>query len=328
MKHCPSARQRGVFTIFSTLAAVTMLLFVGLVVDTGRMMVMHGELQSAADACVIAAAAELNNSADGKASARAALAGKQLVVNWARQNFQSDAIAEAEVEVQLGTAPNGSFSTAGTASARVAQCRITPSGLSTILMQLAGISDLTPQAVARAGLVPGGSVCALPLALRKQSYTIGQVLDLVTYLRVAEFGGGALKDDASYVDQVAKWGSCMVNTTPRTITIGPLPSLVATALDARYTNDPEVGSAPGTTPRRVLAVPLVNIADNKMDRQWACLELTGNGFFKFLGYANDGTLVPPTTTKPWCVASGQPLGIHKVSTITYSNGPFVPALLK
>ena len=328
MKHNPSARQRGVFTIISTLAAIAVLAFVGLVVDAGRMMVVHAELQNAADACALAAAAELDNSADGTASARAKQAGRQLVVSWSRQNFQSEAIGSAEVEIRLSAAVNGTFSETGSASARVVQCRLTHPGLRSVLMKLADVIDMTPQAVARAGLVPGGRVCALPLALRNQTYTLGASYTMAPYLLLAEHSGRALADDASYTEQVTKWGSCMVSTTPHPITLGVLPPAVVSALDARYANDPETGAGTGTTPRRVLAVPLVDSTTGVTDRRWACLALTGNGSFKFLGYTNDGTFVPPATSKPWCIASGQPLGIHKVGTITYSTGPFVPALLQ
>jgi len=328
MKHSLVVRQRGVFTIISTLAAVTVLLFVGLVVDAGRMMLVHAELQNAADACALAAAGELNNSPNGTASTRAALAGKQIVANWSLQNFQSEPISSADVALRFSTSLNGTFSETGSASARVAECRITHPGLSSVLMKLADLTNLTPQAVARAGLVPGGRVCTLPLALRNQTYAVGTSYTLAPYLLLTEHSGGALKDDASYNNLIANWGSCLVSTLPHIVTLGDLSASVIAAIDARHANDPEVGAGTGTTPRRVLAVPLVDSTTKLTDRRWACIELVGNGYFKFLGYANDGTFVPPATTKPWCIASGQPLGIHKLGTITYTTGPFVPALLQ
>ena len=328
MKHGPSVRQKGVFTIISTFAAVAVLLFVGMVVDAGRMMVVHAEMQNAANACALAAAAELNNSADGSAPARAALVGRQLVLNWYRQNFQSEAIQSAEVDIQFSSAINATYTAAGSANARVAQCTLTHPGLNSVLMKLADITTLLPHAVARAGLVPGGNACALPLALKNQTYTVGTSYTLTPNLQLAEFSGSALQADSTYTTQMAHWGTCMVSTTPHLITLGTLSSVFVTALNTRYANDPELGASTGTTPRRLLAVPVVDSATRITDKRWACLELTGSDNFKFLGYSNDGTFVPPTGTKPWCIASGLPLGIYKVGAVTYTTGPFVPALLQ
>lgn len=330
MKPCPSARQRGVFTIFSTLASVAMLAFVGLVVDAGRMMLVRGELQGAADACALAAAAELNNSADGLASARAAQVGRQLIVDWSRRNFQSESIAHTDVSIRLSkNLVESGFSTTGTADARVVECRVAHPGLTPVLIQLAGVNSFAFEAVARAGLVTGGRVCALPLALSNVAYTLRATYPYSPYLLLAEHSGGALRDTASYVDQLAKWGNCSVTTAARIITLGTLPPAVAAALDARYANDPEVGTATGTTPRRVLAVPLVNSATGLTDRRWACVELMGGGQFRFLGYTHDGAaFVPLSTTKPWCIASGQPFGIQVVRNVPRPTGPFVAALLK
>ena len=344
MKYGPSVRQEGVFTIISTLAAVVVLLFLGIVVDAGRMMVVHAEMQNAADACALAAAAELNNSTDGSAPSRAALVGQQLVLNWYRQNFQSEAIESAEVDIQFSSAINGTYTAAGSANARVAQCTLTHSGLSSVLMKLADITTLLPHAVARAGLVPGGNVCALPLVLplprdpnntKQLLYTKYKINDptsptysLTSSLQLAEFSGGAPQPDSTYTAQIAKWGTCMVSTTPHLITLGTLSPVFVTALNSRYANDPELGASTGTTPRRVLTVPVVDSTTSKTDTRWACLELTGADTFKFLGYSNDGTFVPPAGTKPWCIASGLPLGIYKVGAVTYTTGPFVPALLQ
>jgi hypothetical protein len=324
----PAARQKGVFTIISTLGVISLLLFVGMVVDAGRVMLVHAELQGAADACALAAAAELNNSSDGSASARAEQAGRKVVQHWWRQNFQSESIDSAGIDIRWSSALNGAYSTTASANARVIQCRISYLGLTSVLMKLADVTNLLPQAVARAGLVPGGQVCALPLALRNQVYTVGTSYTLTPYLQLAELSGGALQSDSIYTAQITNWGDCMVNTVPHSVTLGALSSAFTTALQTRYANDPELGSVAGTTARRVLAVPVVDTATNITDRRWACLELLGGGNFKFLGYANDGTFVPPSATKPWCVASGLPLGVHKVGAVTYATGPFVPGLLQ
>lgn len=322
----PAARQKGVFTIISTLGVISLLLFVGMVVDAGRVMLVHAELQGAADACALAAAAELNNRTD--ASARAEQAGRKVVQHWWRQNFQSESIDSAEIDIRWSSALNGAYSTTPSANALVVQCRLSHPGLASVLMKLADITNLLPQAVARAGLVPGGQVCALPLALRNQVYTVGNSYTLTPYLQIAELSGGALQSDSIYTAQITNWGGCMVSTVPHVITLGELSSTFTTALQARYASDPELGSTPGTTARRVLAVPVVDTTTKITDRRWACLELLGGENFKFLGYANNGAFVPPSATTPWCVASGLPFGVHKVGAVTYATGPFVPGLLQ
>ena len=345
MKYGPSVRQKGVFTIISTLAAVAVLLFVGMVVDAGRMMVVHAEMQNAADACALAAAAELNNSTDGTAPSRAALVGRQLVLNWYRQNFQSEAIQSAEVDIQFSSAINGTYTAAGSANARVAQCTLTHPGLNSVLMKLADITTLLPHAVARAGLVPGAKVCALPLAL-DANLVANLVLNpkgrQLTMLKLAEHSGNTPSSNRSpYIDQIMNESACMVSTAKHLIGISDLSASTTTctcgspctdivaALNARYTCDPELHASPGTTPRRVIAVPTYDSSNKYTARNWACLELKGAGTFDFLGYSNDGnTFVPPAATKPWCIASGLPLGIDKSGTVNYPTGPFVPALLQ
>lgn len=165
------ARQRGALSVFTAIAIVVLIGFVGLAVDTGRMLTAHAELQSAVDACALSAALELNGRAD--APARAVNAGR-FVGNRNRVDFQSGPVAISTTGVTFAQALAGPYLTANAiagSSATYVQCRADVAGIATFFMKVLGVSSVDLAATAKASVAPSQSVCAMPMALFEGSST-------------------------------------------------------------------------------------------------------------------------------------------------------------
>ena len=139
----------------------------GLGADVGKLYVSKSELQNAADACALAAAAQFDSSANQIANATNA--GSTV----ARQNkvvFQKYLIEAADVNITFPTSLNG---VAGT----YAQCDIRRNNIAnwiTPLLNLMGGSvgpdeDIAAKAIATT--VPGQTTCAIPVAICQNQVT-------------------------------------------------------------------------------------------------------------------------------------------------------------
>ena len=160
-----SGNRHGAISVVTALCLVMLLGFVGLAVDLGRMFVVRNELQSAVDACALAAAMELNGQND--APLRAQLTG-QFLAAQNLSNFQSVATILTADKITFSSAVNGPFVAAGSisgASARFVRCAENQSGIATYFLSAVGISKLPLQAQAVAGVQPSQSVCSIPMAL-------------------------------------------------------------------------------------------------------------------------------------------------------------------
>lgn len=157
--------RRGAISLITALSLVMLLGFIGLAVDLGRMFVVRTELQSAVDACALAAALELNGQSD--ATLRAQLTGQFLAAqNFS--NFQSVATVLTADKITFSSSVNGPFMAAGSingTTARFVRCAESQSGLATYFLSVIGISRLPLQAQAVAGVQPSQSVCSIPMAL-------------------------------------------------------------------------------------------------------------------------------------------------------------------
>lgn len=157
--------RRGAISVITAVSLVMLLGFVGLAVDLGRMFVVRTELQSAVDACALAAALELNGQSD--APLRAQLTG-QFLAAQNLSNFQSVATVLTGDKITFSASINGPFLAAGSisgATARFVRCAENQSGLTTYFLSAIGISTLPLQAQAVAGVQPSQSVCSIPMAL-------------------------------------------------------------------------------------------------------------------------------------------------------------------
>lgn len=202
MRRQPPSRQRGAVMILVAFAAAVLIGFIGLTVDVGRLFVTKTELQSAMDACALAAAAELRpgvSPPDAQAITRAINAG-MTVGNSNDVGFQSVAAGIESADVLFSdklsdnsdTFPFGyvAAASANPATARYAMCARDQDGIPTWFMHvLESFLGNAPQthsvrAWAVATLMPSQASCAVPLGLCKlptapisdpfQGLTVGQ----------------------------------------------------------------------------------------------------------------------------------------------------------
>lgn len=171
--------------ILVAIAGAVLIGFLGIVVDLGHLFVTRTELQSATDACALAAAAELRPDvapADAQAIDRAVnaglAAGNRNMVGFQRASANlgsadiwfSDRLSNNSASFPYGYVSSG---TANPATARYAMCARSQGGIATWFMQvLEGFLGVAPApksvgAWATATLAPSQMNCAIPLGLCK-----------------------------------------------------------------------------------------------------------------------------------------------------------------
>jgi Flp pilus assembly protein TadG len=143
-----ASRQGGASLILATVSMGLLLAIGGLAVDAGRLFVTKTELQSAMDACALAAAARLNPGntsgyflqaaeAAGKAvsdSSKSSLSGSSRpITSVNRAYFQSTAISPGSIDVEFSGNLTGPFLTIGggaaPATSRFVRCRYDMTGI-------------------------------------------------------------------------------------------------------------------------------------------------------------------------------------------------------
>jgi hypothetical protein len=187
MKRAPkvSSRQRGAVLVLVGISLAVLIGFLGIVVDLGRLFVTKTELQSAMDACALAAAAELKpglNPPDTQAIPRAVSAG---ITAGTRNSvgFQSAAVAITAENIYFSdhlsdnstTFPFGYVQSASAdpATARYVLCARSEGGIATWFMQVLESflgQPSTPNTVgawATATLQPAQLTCAIPIGVCK-----------------------------------------------------------------------------------------------------------------------------------------------------------------
>lgn len=166
--------------IMVAISGAVLIGFLGIVVDLGHLFVRRTELQSATDACALAASAELKT--DAQAIDRAVSAGL-TAGNRNNVGFQaasanltgadilfSDRLSDNSTSFPFGYVSSGA---ANPATARYAMCARTQTGIATWFMQvLEGFIGVAAQpksvgAWATATLSPSQLNCAIPLGLCK-----------------------------------------------------------------------------------------------------------------------------------------------------------------
>lgn len=171
--------------IMVAISGAVLIGFLGIVIDLGHLFVRRTELQSATDACALAASAELRPGvvpADAQAISRAVSAGltagnrNNVGFQAASANLTSADIlfsanlSDNSTSFPFGYQPSGS---ADPATARYVMCARTQTGIGTWFMQvLEGFLGVAPQpksvgAWATATLSPSQLNCAIPLGLCK-----------------------------------------------------------------------------------------------------------------------------------------------------------------
>ena len=161
-------KERGVVAILVALSIAVLIGFVGLALDLGKLFVTKTELQSSADACALAAAAELtgvrNNQLDIAEAAGIATGIRNNVM------FQNDAVSVDGNDVTFSDFLDGSYSSRGGVSEPLnmlfARCTVDRTGIPNWFMQVLGIGDQDVVASAVATLAPSQEFsCAIPIGI-------------------------------------------------------------------------------------------------------------------------------------------------------------------
>ena len=170
-------RQGGAVILTAALFLLFLLGFMGIAIDLGRLFVVKAELQTAVDSCALAAAQELDASADAITRARNAgrSAGNLNRVDLQSANWSGQGqLVDADITfLDAALAPTAS----GTA-ARYARCQHTQPNLALWLLPAKGAFGGDPAAnpatrsvgaSATATLLSAQSACPLPLALKPKT---------------------------------------------------------------------------------------------------------------------------------------------------------------
>lgn len=187
-------RQGGAFIVTVCLMLLFLLGFIGIALDLGRLFIVKTELQTATDACALAAAQELDRQPDAlvRATNAALLAGNAngVVLQSALWNGKGQLTA-ANITFRDGA--HGVTMVA--ADARYARCEHTQAATATPLLRMLALSGHSADTLATADvfaraeatLAPSQSTCPLPLALRPRGgagkpdygYTKGEWITLL-----------------------------------------------------------------------------------------------------------------------------------------------------
>ncbi len=164
-------RQRGAVAVVVGLTIFVLVGMIGLALDSGQLFVNKTELQNAADACALAAARELDGTADALTRADAAgmlVGGRNLV------GFQGTSVAldADDITYSEQLSPNSTYvNNADPAKAKFAMCKVERTDIGMWFMGVRGFGDQTVRAYAVATLSPSQSTCAVPIGLCSESAT-------------------------------------------------------------------------------------------------------------------------------------------------------------
>ena len=152
-----AGRQRGAMAVLVGVLIVALMGFGGLVIDLGRMYVTKTELQSAMDACALAAANQLQ---PGPGATQfvldAAAAHGRAMVSGGRNMayFQSRAVVPADVQIEFSGSLSGPYSSGDPVTARFVRCTYP---MDNIVVTLTRVLNLIPTADAIASTTTVGA---------------------------------------------------------------------------------------------------------------------------------------------------------------------------
>ena len=165
-------RERGAIAIIVALSLAVMIGFAGLALDLGRLFVNKTELQSAADACALAASRELicDPAAGGACPTQFLLNAETAGISAASRNtkdLQASAVTVAAADVRFHTdiGPNGAYATRGGASgnSKFVMCTARSNGLVPWLMGAVGLGAANNVAASAVStLAPSQNFCLGP----------------------------------------------------------------------------------------------------------------------------------------------------------------------
>ena len=165
--------QKGAVAIIVGLCIVVLVGFLGLVADLGRLFITKTELSNAADACALAAAAELKG--DAESLTRAESAG--ITVGQRNNvNFQGNAISiVVNSDITFSDHLAGTYFTKNAVAAasipnmKYAKCTLPQTGIVPWFMGVMGQGAQSVTAHAVASLSPSQTNCAIPVGMCQQT---------------------------------------------------------------------------------------------------------------------------------------------------------------
>jgi Flp pilus assembly protein TadG len=195
--------QRGAYSVAFVVFVVVLLGFMGLAVDSGRLYVSKGELQNAADACALAAAAALTGANANQLDQ--AVAFGQTAGARNRVGMQETAVVVPEASIAFSDRLDGGFQPRGSVGnplqMRFARCTLTEANVPTFLIHVVNLLPGTPvnaQTVSASAVAtnsPSRSNCGIPLAVCKKSDSPGWGLTVGEWISGRERAGGGRGGD-------------------------------------------------------------------------------------------------------------------------------------
>jgi hypothetical protein len=259
------SQQRGVTLVMLALAIAVLFGFAGIVVDVGRLYVMKTELQSANDACALAAAAELRpglSPTDTQAINRAISVG-MTAGNRNNVGFQAasagitagDLYFSDKLSNNTTTFPFGyvSAAAANPATAKYVMCAHAATGIASWLMQVvqsfagANAGPSTVMAFATATTAPAQTNCAVPLGVCSKGPAPGFGLTKGEWVSGRFSSGGGSTGNFNWIDftppsggeselgaLITGQGQCNLNVSTPVGQTGSLGNAAAKAWNTRF----------------------------------------------------------------------------------------------
>lgn len=169
LRNASGRHQRGAVAIMVGLTIFVLIAFLGMTVDLGRLFITKTELSNAADACALAAAAELNGAVD--ALNRAESAGI-TVGQRNKVGFQGNAVTILpNSDIMFSDHLDGTYniktavSPSDVPNMKYARCILPQTGILPFFMQVVGFGPQSVSSLAVATLAPGITNCGLPIAI-------------------------------------------------------------------------------------------------------------------------------------------------------------------
>ena len=219
-RHAGPSRQRGAVAVMVSLSLLVLVGVFGLAVDSGQLYVNKAELQTAADACALAAAQELTCQAGtgGISSCPASFLQSAEAAgiyaagrNKARMQSVAVSIAASDVRFASTLGPNSGYlprNGGASPNARFAMCTARASGITPWLVGVLGIGPSSVSSTAVATLAPGQSFCGtVPIGVCRKptgaapdfGYAVGE------WMSAAFDAAGNDKSDPTTISGSFKW---------------------------------------------------------------------------------------------------------------------------
>lgn len=164
-------RERGAIAVVVAFSLVAMLLMIGLVLDLGHLYITKAELQSAADACALSAARELNDLSSGamnRATAAGITVGNRHRIDLQGVDMRAEGMGIVPADVTFSDERDGTYTREVRATTRYVRCAPRETNVNSVamwFMSLVGQADWNLSAEAVARQVGGQGPCAIPLAM-------------------------------------------------------------------------------------------------------------------------------------------------------------------